>query len=111
MQNTQAPAFYRFKVGAFEATVISDGLLSLGIAAFCPHWSLSQHVAFPRTRREWLDFDLVVLDHCDAVLRCSGESAGAAAEVERALISGLTVCYSLSALLVTCELMRVSPSP
>ncbi|MET0867552.1 MAG: MBL fold metallo-hydrolase [Pseudorhodoplanes sp.] len=30
MQNAQAPAFYRFKVGAFEATVISDGLLSLG---------------------------------------------------------------------------------
>jgi glyoxylase-like metal-dependent hydrolase (beta-lactamase superfamily II) len=30
MQNAQAPAFYRFKVGAFEATVISDGPLSLG---------------------------------------------------------------------------------
>ncbi len=30
MQNTQAPAFYRFKLGAFEATIISDGPLSLG---------------------------------------------------------------------------------
>ena len=30
MQNVQAPAFYRFKVGAFEATVISDGPLALG---------------------------------------------------------------------------------
>lgn len=30
MQNVQAPAFYRFKVGAFEATVISDGPLGLG---------------------------------------------------------------------------------
>ena len=30
MQNVQAPAFYRFKIGAFEATVISDGPLSLG---------------------------------------------------------------------------------
>ncbi len=30
MQNTQAPAFYRFKVGAIEATVVSDGPLPLG---------------------------------------------------------------------------------
>lgn len=30
MQNVQAPAFYRFKLGAFEATVISDGPLALG---------------------------------------------------------------------------------
>jgi glyoxylase-like metal-dependent hydrolase (beta-lactamase superfamily II) len=30
MLNTQAPAFYRFKVGAFEATVVSDGPLALG---------------------------------------------------------------------------------
>jgi glyoxylase-like metal-dependent hydrolase (beta-lactamase superfamily II) len=30
MQNVQAPAFYRFKLGAFEATVISDGPLGLG---------------------------------------------------------------------------------
>ncbi len=30
MQNVQAPAFYRFKVGGFEATVISDGPLGLG---------------------------------------------------------------------------------
>jgi glyoxylase-like metal-dependent hydrolase (beta-lactamase superfamily II) len=30
MSNVQAPAFYRFRVGASEATVISDGPLSLG---------------------------------------------------------------------------------
>jgi len=30
LQGTQAPAYYRFKVGAFEATVISDGPLDLG---------------------------------------------------------------------------------
>jgi len=29
-QGTPAPAFYRFKLGAFEATVISDGPLDLG---------------------------------------------------------------------------------
>lgn len=32
MQNTQAPAFYRFNVGAIEATVISDGPLAIGPA-------------------------------------------------------------------------------
>jgi hypothetical protein len=33
MANTQAPGFYRFKVGAFEATVVSDGPLQLGAPA------------------------------------------------------------------------------
>jgi glyoxylase-like metal-dependent hydrolase (beta-lactamase superfamily II) len=28
--NTQAPYFYRFRIGAFEATVVSDGALPLG---------------------------------------------------------------------------------
>jgi glyoxylase-like metal-dependent hydrolase (beta-lactamase superfamily II) len=30
LQGTPAPGFYRFKVGAFEATVVSDGPLDLG---------------------------------------------------------------------------------
>jgi glyoxylase-like metal-dependent hydrolase (beta-lactamase superfamily II) len=30
MRNTQAPAFYRSKLGAFEITVVSDGPLTLG---------------------------------------------------------------------------------
>jgi glyoxylase-like metal-dependent hydrolase (beta-lactamase superfamily II) len=29
-QNTPAPGFYRFKIGAFEATVVSDGPLDMG---------------------------------------------------------------------------------
>jgi len=30
LQNTQAPAFYRFKVGSIEATAVSDGPLPMG---------------------------------------------------------------------------------
>lgn len=30
LQNTQVPAFYRFKIGEIEATAVSDGPLSLG---------------------------------------------------------------------------------
>src|SRR6266478_7950286 len=30
MLNTQAPAFYRFKLGSIEATVVSDGPLAIG---------------------------------------------------------------------------------
>ncbi len=30
MLNTQAPYFYRFKLGNFEATIVSDGILPLG---------------------------------------------------------------------------------
>jgi len=33
MLNTQAPSFYRFKLGDFEATVVSDGPLPIGPAA------------------------------------------------------------------------------
>ena len=30
MLNTQAPHFYRFKLGNFEGTIVSDGTLPLG---------------------------------------------------------------------------------
>src|SRR4051794_6365414 len=30
MANTQTPSFYRFKVGSFEATAVSDGPLHMG---------------------------------------------------------------------------------
>src|SRR5687768_12837860 len=33
MLNTQAPSFYRFKLGGIEATVVSDGPLPIGAAA------------------------------------------------------------------------------
>lgn len=33
MLNTQAPAFYRFKIGSFEATVVSDGPMVIGAPA------------------------------------------------------------------------------
>ena len=36
MTNTQAPAFYRFKLGAFECTVVSDGPLNSWRAAAQP---------------------------------------------------------------------------
>src|SRR5262249_8373058 len=33
MLNTPAPAFYRFKIGSIEATVVSDGPLAIGPAS------------------------------------------------------------------------------
>ena len=30
MANAQAPSFYRFKLGAFELTAVSDGPLQMG---------------------------------------------------------------------------------
>ena len=32
LTNTQAPSFYRFKIGSIEATVVSDGPLPIGPA-------------------------------------------------------------------------------
>ena len=33
LTNTQAPSFYRFKIGSIEATVVSDGPLPIGPAS------------------------------------------------------------------------------
>src|SRR6185437_13511058 len=45
MFGNKAPAWYRFKLGDFEATVVSDGTLNLGPAA--PH--------YPKTPKEAVD--------------------------------------------------------
>jgi hypothetical protein len=36
MLNAPAPAFYRFKLGTIEATVVSDGPLSIGDPKYLP---------------------------------------------------------------------------
>lgn len=49
-----------------------------------PHLSMLWHLVDPHQYQWWLDYDLEVLDHCDAVLRIPGESSGADGEVEYA---------------------------
>jgi glyoxylase-like metal-dependent hydrolase (beta-lactamase superfamily II) len=61
LQNTQAPAFYRFKIGSIEATAVSDGPLSLGEPSPDVFIGLSKE-EFGRTLTEnFLPTDNVVL--------------------------------------------------
>lgn len=63
------------------------------VAVLIPHLTLVAHLVEPRADRDWLDFDLDQLEHCHAVLRLPGESAGADAEVARAHELGLPVFH------------------
>src|SRR5262249_22526561 len=62
MQNTQAPGFYRFKVGAFEATVVSDGPLHLGAPAAGVFSDVSKEQMTKELDDNFLPTDDVALD-------------------------------------------------
>lgn len=63
-----------------------------------PHLSLLWHIITPRPVRFWLDYDLELLAHCDALLRLEGKSAGADEEVSFASGRGIPVFYSVEGL-------------
>lgn len=63
-----------------------------------PLWTHLQHLYVQRTRDDWLSFGLDLLDRCDALLRLSGESAGADAECRWAATHGVPVFHSIEEL-------------
>jgi glyoxylase-like metal-dependent hydrolase (beta-lactamase superfamily II) len=60
--NKAAPAFYRFKVGAFEVTVVSDGPLSLGEPSGNVFKGVSKEELTALLRSNFLSTDKFVLD-------------------------------------------------
>lgn len=62
---------------------------------FVPHLNLLWHFGFPRPLAYWLQYDLDVLIHCDALVRIAGESQGADAEVAFAEKNGIPVFESI----------------
>lgn len=60
-------------------------------AVFIPHLTLLADLVTPQPVQTWLDYDLDILDHADALWRLSGASAGADAEVRRAEERGIPV--------------------
>lgn len=50
----------------------------------CPLWSMFQHFLTPTPYQSWLDYDLAIIDRCDAILRLPGDSKGADGEVTHA---------------------------
>ena len=62
MQNAQAPGVYRFKVGAFEATVISDGPLIMGPPQADVFVGLSKEDFTKALADNYLPFDNLALE-------------------------------------------------
>jgi glyoxylase-like metal-dependent hydrolase (beta-lactamase superfamily II) len=72
MANTQAPGFYRFKVGSFEATVVSDGPLHMGAPAAGVFTDLSKEQMLKELNDNFLPTDDVALDQ-NALVINTGE--------------------------------------
>lgn len=74
-------------------------LWTLGIDAYCPHWSAQQQFHTELGHAEWLAYDTqVILPRCDALFRMPGESSGADIEVEWMKEHGKPVFYEISKL-------------
>jgi glyoxylase-like metal-dependent hydrolase (beta-lactamase superfamily II) len=68
MANSQAPAYYRFKIGAFEATVVSDGPLGIGPPSGEAFGGLSKEAMTQTLRDHHLPTDSVSLEQNVLVL-------------------------------------------
>jgi glyoxylase-like metal-dependent hydrolase (beta-lactamase superfamily II) len=72
MANTQAPAFYRFKVGSFEATVVSDGPLHMGAPAAGVFSDVSKEQMLKELNDNYLPTDEVLMEQ-NALVINTGE--------------------------------------
>lgn len=79
---------------------VATRLLDSGhVVPFVPHLSLFWDLIHPRPYRTWLDYDLDVIDRCDALLRIPGESAGADIEVDYAHDEKIPIFYDVDEVL------------
>jgi len=62
MANTQAPGFYRFRVGSFEATIVSDGPLHMGEPAAGVFTDLSREQMLKELNDNFLPTDDVLME-------------------------------------------------
>ena len=72
MANTPAPGFYRFKVGSFEATVVSDGPLQMGEPAAGVFSDVSKEQMLKELAENFLPTDNVLMEQ-NALVINTGE--------------------------------------
>lgn len=82
-------------VNVKEAIHVGDYVARLGHVPFIPHLTHFWHMLIPHEYAFWIAQDLEWLESCDALLRLSGESAGADGEVEKAKELGMPIYYSV----------------
>ena len=87
---------------------IWHALLDMGCVPIAPLWSHYQHLAFPRPYQDWIDYDMAIIERCDACIRLNAtcespayfmsESSGADGEVKAFLAAGKPVFFNLKTL-------------
>ncbi len=79
-----------------KAIMVAEMILVAGGTPLIPHLNHYWHEQVPHTREEWMEMDLNMLNHCDAMYRMSGESPGADEEETFANNNHIPVFHSLS---------------
>lgn len=72
-----------------RAVQTAEVIESYKCAVIIPHLSMAWHMARPAPVEVWYARDIEVLLNCDALVRFSGRSVGADAEVEQARANGI----------------------
>jgi hypothetical protein len=83
-----------------KAIRMADELVRHDFVPFIPHLNLLWHLVSPRPPDFWYEYDLRILERCDAILRVPGESIGADREVQVARESGIPIFYSVKEILI-----------
>lgn len=74
---------------------VADKLLEMGHIPFIPCLSHLWHLISPKSYDEWLRIGIEYLTYCDALLRLTGESAGADKEVLYAITHNIQVYFDI----------------
>lgn len=81
-------------------------LIKLGFAPFAPLYSHYLHERQPQHHTTWMALDFEWVRRCDCLLRLPGESSGADAEIEFALIIHKPVFYSVKSLVMEMKKLK-----
>lgn len=80
---------------ANKAFKLATALVDEGVVIpFVPHCSVAWQMVTPQAWEWWLQYDLQVIERCDALLRLHGESRGADWEVDHATKLGIPVFHT-----------------
>lgn len=82
-----------------RAIITGDVLADAGFWPYIPHLTHFWHLITPRPYEFWLEYDSVMIDVCDILLRLDGESSGADKEVKMAEKQGKRIYYSIENLI------------
>lgn len=86
---------------ARNAVDVSETILLAGGHPIVPHLSMFWDFAYPKSWKDWIDYDLETIKRCDAIYRIPGESRGSDLETNFAIGIGIPVFYDIFVLIKT----------